>query len=71
MSLLECLKEPPEPKSRMAAILLAVTPEEREALQEALRSPEWPHEALASVLTDSGHKISEASVRRHRKGLGL
>lgn len=69
MSLLEALQDKPEPKSRVAAILLAVTPAEQKALEEALRDPEWPHEALASVLTDSGHEISEASIRRYRKGL--
>jgi hypothetical protein len=54
----------------MAAILLAVTPSEQAALKDALSKPsEWPHEALASVLADSGHPISEASIRRYRKGL--
>ena len=67
MSLLEALKDTPEPKSRVAAILLKVTPEEQTALETALRSPEWTHEGLARVLTDSGHKISEASVRRYRR----
>lgn len=70
MSLLDVLTAPiprTEPKSKVAAILLAVTPEERAALEKALRDPEWTHERLAEVLTDKGYPVAEASVRRYRK----
>jgi hypothetical protein len=67
LSLIEALKTPPEPKSRVAAILLKVGEEERLALFEALGDRTWTHQALADVLTGAGHKVSEASVRRYRR----
>lgn len=70
MSLIDALNNKPapkEPKSRIAAILLALKPEEQAALETALRSPEWTNEGLADVLTDQGHPVTEASVRRYRK----
>ena len=70
MSLIDALTAPkpgPEPKSRMAQILLAVTPEEQEVLEIALRGREWTNEGLAELLTAQGHSISEASVRRYRR----
>ena len=69
MELLDALDNPPERRTRVDAILAKLTEEEQQALQEALRSPEWPHDALARVLRDQGHGISEASIRRYRRGL--
>ena len=72
LSLLDALKntpEPKEPKSKIAAILLAVSHEEQASLVAALTSPEWTHERLAEVLTDSGHPVAEASVRRYRRNV--
>ena len=70
LSLLDELTAPQptaEPKSRIAAILLAVSGPEQQALNDALRSLDWTHERLAEVLTAQGHPVSEASVRRYRK----
>lgn len=72
MSLLEALKnkpDAPEPRTRIAAILLKLDHEEQAALETALRDPAWTNEGLADLLTASGHPVSEASVRRYRKAL--
>ena len=69
MGLLESLEKHPPPRKKIAAILLELEEDERVAVFEALGSTEWPHQAIADVLTDSGHPVSEASVRRYRKGL--
>lgn len=69
MSLLDALQTKPEPKNKVAAILLKLSPEEKAALETALKSPEWTHERLAAVLTASGHEVSESSVRRYRKAV--
>ena len=67
LSLIDALKTPPPPRHRIDAILAEVSGPEQQALRDALSAPEWTHQALADVLTDSGHKISEASVRRYRR----
>ena len=70
MSLLDELTAPlpaPEPRSRIAAILLAVSGPEQQALNDALRSPDWTNERLAEVLTAKGYPVSESGVRRYRK----
>ena len=70
MSLLDELTAPQptaEPRTRIAAILLKVSPDEQTALFKALGDPDWTHERLAEVLTAQGHPVSEASVRRYRK----
>ena len=67
LGLLELLGAPPEPAKRIDAILATLTLEEQAALRTALGSPQWTHQALADVLSDSGHPISEASIRRYRK----
>lgn len=69
LSLLEALKDTPvrKSKTRMAEILLVITPAEQEVLEAALSGDVWTHQALADVLTQQGHPVSEASVRRHRR----
>lgn len=71
MSLIDTLKEAPglKPKSRVAVILLELPDAERAAVETALRDPEWPHEGLARVLTAQGYPVTEASIRRYRRGI--
>lgn len=73
MSLLDALKDKPTPARRkIDTILSRVNKDEKLALEEALRSPEWSSAALASTLTAIVSPVSESSVRRYRREiLGL
>jgi hypothetical protein len=68
--MLEGLK-PPSKEASCAVTKRAETlsKEDKQALQEALLSPFWSHEALALELTNRGFVISKDPIRRHRKGL--
>lgn len=68
MSLLDRLAEGPRPlgpRTRIEAILGALDPAEREALQKALDSDvsaAW----LSRVLREEGHKVSASTIRNYR-----
>lgn len=66
MSLVDALSTPPQ-KTKIGRILAEVTPAEKEAVEKALRDPEWTSEALAAVLTDKVSQVSETSIRRYRR----
>ena len=60
---------PPVPASKSAVdkILSCYGERGRTILISALSNPTWPTTAIRKALCDSGHKVSESSLRRYRK----
>lgn len=51
----------------IAAILLALDPDDRAALEAAFASTR-SHAHIARALNGNGHRVVQQTVRRHRKG---
>lgn len=57
----------PAGKCRTCYYLLTLPDEDNVALNLALLDPHVSHTFIATALTRSGYKISESSIRRHRR----
>ena len=56
-----------ESKHSVDRILASYGERGRAGLIAALSNQAWPTSAIRRVLCDSGHKVSESSLRRYRK----
>lgn len=72
MSLAGRLKEQPPltkgPRCLMGLLLEELPKSEAEALRRALADPNWRTTAIREALYAEGHKLSQTSVARHRRG---
>lgn len=60
--------QPCRPECPVVRITKALGPKDRSVLAAALEDASVTHAAIAKVLTDNGHKISQDAVGRHRRG---
>lgn len=47
-------------------IAQSLAPKDRKVLEDALANEAITHSAIASVLTDNGHRVNGGTVARHR-----
>lgn len=60
--------KPTGPVCPVAKILSALSPKDRETLAAAIGNKDITHAAIAAVLTDNGHRMSQDAMGRHRRG---
>lgn len=60
--------QPCRPECPVVRITKSLGPKDRDVLTAAVDSDGITHAAIAKVLTDNGHKISQDAVGRHRRG---
>jgi len=68
----ELLAQPPATRqrpSKIQAILESLESEERALLEDALANGHHSSEALAAILTETGHPISATTIRAYRRSL--
>lgn len=71
MSLVDQFRNVPEPPPVLCAVgrlLVSLPDDERDALQGALKNPEWTHSAIRRALDAEGYSMSHSTVSRHRRG---
>jgi hypothetical protein len=58
----------PTPRCGVGLLLEALELRDREGVLTAMARPEIPHSAISKAFNKRGHKISDFTVGRHRRG---
>ena len=59
------------PLCTVGAMLSSMTPEDRDAVNQALNTPMVTSRTIWRVLVEEGYNISDTPIARHRRGMCL